>query len=126
MILNFQLLPACNSNSILKSGNNLLQINNLLNKILKSYFFTNSFHIFCQSGQYLDFFFKKLAEVFLKNFFLYSALFFGEKYMIENLTKTIFKSLTAKVNYIANLKKLTYSLYFIQFLNFFFYSVALI
>ena len=40
-----------------------------------------------QSGFYFDFFLKKLAEIFIRNIFVYAALFFGEKYMIEFLTK---------------------------------------
>ena len=40
-----------------------------------------------QSGFYIDFFFKKFSEIFIRNLFIYSALFFGEKYMIEHLTK---------------------------------------
>ena len=53
------------------------------------YFFSNKFILFIQSGFYFDFFLKKLGEVFLKNVFIYSALFFGEKYIIEVLTKKI-------------------------------------
>ena len=45
-----------------------------------------------QSGFYLDYIFKKNAEVFLRNVFIYSALFFGEKYMIEQLTKKVIDS----------------------------------
>ena len=40
-----------------------------------------------QSGFYFDFFLKKFAEIFVRNIFVYAALFFGEKYMIEHLTK---------------------------------------
>jgi hypothetical protein len=40
-----------------------------------------------QSGFYIDFFLKKLAEIFIRNIFVFAALFFGEKYMIEHLTK---------------------------------------
>ena len=40
-----------------------------------------------QSGFYIDFFLKKLAEIFIRNIFIFAALFFGEKYMIEHLTK---------------------------------------
>jgi hypothetical protein len=40
-----------------------------------------------QSGFYIDFFFKNCAEVFIRNVFIYSSLFFGEKYIIEHLTK---------------------------------------
>ena len=32
-----------------------------------------------QSGFYFDFFFKKFIDVFVRNFFIYTALFFGEK-----------------------------------------------
>jgi len=42
-----------------------------------------------QSGFYFDFLFKQLAEVFIRNIFIYAAMFFGEKYMIEHLTKKI-------------------------------------
>jgi len=42
-----------------------------------------------QSGFYFDFFLKKLSEVFIRNIFIYAALFFGEKYLIEQLTKKI-------------------------------------
>jgi len=42
-----------------------------------------------QSGFYFDFIFKKVVEVFIRNFFIYASLFFGEKYMIEQLTKKI-------------------------------------
>ena len=42
-----------------------------------------------QSGFYIDFFLKKLSEIFIRNVFIYAALFFGEKYMIEHLTKKI-------------------------------------
>jgi hypothetical protein len=40
-----------------------------------------------QSGFYFDFIIKKFGEVFLRNVFVFSALFLGEKYMIEFLTK---------------------------------------
>jgi len=53
------------------------------------YFFSNKFILFIQSGFYFDFFLKKFSEVFLRNIFIYSALFFGEKYIIEVLTKKI-------------------------------------
>jgi len=42
-----------------------------------------------QSGFYIDFFLKKLIEVFVRNILIYSAMFFGEKYMIEQLTRKL-------------------------------------
>lgn len=53
------------------------------------YFFNSEFVLLVQSGFYFDFFLKRVCEVFLKNIFIYSALFFGEKYIIEVLTKKI-------------------------------------
>jgi hypothetical protein len=45
-----------------------------------------------KSGFYIDFFFKKICDSFLRNIFISAALFFGEKYMIEFLTKKIIDS----------------------------------
>jgi hypothetical protein len=47
------------------------------------------FFRFIQSGLYFDFIIKKVVEIFIKNFLVYSALFFGEKYFIEFITKKI-------------------------------------
>ena len=56
-----------------------------------NFFFSFEFHRLCQSGFYLDFFLKKISEIFVKNIFIYSAQFTGEKYMIEELTKKVFE-----------------------------------
>jgi hypothetical protein len=45
-----------------------------------------------QSGFYVDFILKKFSEIFIRNVFVYAALFLGEKYMIEHLTKKIVDS----------------------------------
>lgn len=74
----------------------------------------------------MDFFFKKLGEIFLRNFFLYTSLFFGEKYMIEHLTKFIYKICVNKTNALIGLKKLSQSNFFIQLLSFFFYSLGVL
>jgi hypothetical protein len=50
------------------------------------------FFRFIQTGLYLDYFFKKLIEIFVKNYLVLSAQFFGEKYIIEFLTKKIIDS----------------------------------
>ena len=65
--------------------------------MLYSYLFKYRFVIFVQSGLYMDFFIKKLGEVFVKNFLVYTSNYFGEKYFIEVLTRklidnTIFKN----------------------------------
>ena len=51
--------------------------------------FKKSFYIKAKSGFYFDFFLKKLLEVLIRNFLIYSALFFGEKFLIEILTKKL-------------------------------------
>ncbi len=51
-----------------------------------------------QSGFYFDFIFKKLGESFIRNVFVYAALFFGEKYMIEHLTKKVIDSFVFNSN----------------------------
>jgi hypothetical protein len=47
-----------------------------------------SFNFF-QSGLYFDFFLKKNAEMFARNVFIYTGIFFCEKFIIEFLTKKI-------------------------------------
>lgn len=49
-----------------------------------------------QSGMYLDYIVKQLVEMFVRNVFVYSALFFGEKFVIEFLSK---KSIDHVTNY---------------------------
>ena len=51
-----------------------------------------------QSGFYIDFMLKKLAEIFIRNIFIYASLFFGEKYMIEHLTKKVVDSFIFRSN----------------------------
>ena len=89
--------------------------------MLKNFFITFRFHRFCQSGFYFDFFYKKLSEVFVRNVFIYAAQFFGEKYMIEVLTKKIIDKIIFNTNKIIGWDKLYYSWFFIQLISFFFY-----
>jgi hypothetical protein len=44
--------------------------------MLKMDIFTFRFFRFIQSGLYVDFFFKKVCEIFVRNFFVYAAQFF--------------------------------------------------
>jgi hypothetical protein len=85
-----------------------------------------NFFRFIQSGLYLDFFLKKLIEIFVKNIFIYSAQFIGEKYMIEFLTKKVIDSSVFNLNKIINLSDLFYSYYFIQLLCIFFYFFSIL
>jgi len=66
--------------------------------MLGSPLFSFKFSRFCQSGWYIDFFLKKSAEVFIRNVFIYTSLFFGEKYIIEGLTKRVIDKLITQTN----------------------------
>lgn len=93
--------------------------------MLKNFFISFKFHRFCQSGFYFDFFYKKFSEVFVRNVFVYGAQFFGEKYIIEVLTKKLIDMFIYNTNKIIGWNKLFYSWFFIQFLSFFFYTCIL-
>lgn len=57
--------------------------------MLKLFFLQFKFFRFVNCGLYFDFFLKKISEIFVRNMYVYSALFFGEKYFIEVLTKKV-------------------------------------
>jgi hypothetical protein len=59
---------------------------------------TKKFLNFIQSGMYLDYIIKKIAEMFVKNIFIYSSTFFGEKFIIEFLSKKTIDNLTSFFN----------------------------
>ncbi len=94
--------------------------------MLKFYVFKFRFIKFIQSGLYLDFFFKKLTEVYVRNIFIYAAQFLGEKYMIEVFTKKIIDSSVFNTNRFIGFSELFYSYYFIQVISLFFYFLSII
>lgn len=55
--------------------------------MLKNPIILFSFFKFIQTGLLFDFFLKKLIEILIRNLYIYSFLFFGEKYIIEYFTK---------------------------------------
>lgn len=57
--------------------------------MLGSFIFTQSFTNFLQSSFYFDYIIKKLSEIFVKNYLVYTSLFFGEKFVIELLSKKL-------------------------------------
>lgn len=85
-----------------------------------------SFFRCLQSGLYLDFIIKKLIEKNVKNLFIYTAQFLGEKYMIEFLTKKIIDSSIFNYNKLFQLNNLFYSYYFIQILSIIFYTYSVL
>jgi hypothetical protein len=50
-----------------------------------------------QSGMYLDYMVKKLAEIFVRNVLIYGASFFGEKFVVEFLSRKSLDKLTSKL-----------------------------
>lgn len=87
--------------------------------MLYSYLFKYRFIIFIQSGLYMDFFIKKLGEVFVKNFLVYTSNYFGEKYFIEVLTKKLIDNLVFKKNKLFGWTTL-------HFFNFFYMIIILV
>lgn len=83
----------------------------LKNKLIKFKFFR-----FVQSGFYIDFIIKKISEMFIRNVFIYSSIFFGEKFMIEYLTKKTIDSFIFNSNKF-NLLNLIESKYFLQIIT---------
>jgi hypothetical protein len=79
-----------------------------------------------QSGFYFDFIFKKLGEVFIRNVFVFAALFLGEKYMIEHLTKKVVDSFVFNSNRFTGWTSLNFMLFFYFLLVVVLYLLVLI
>lgn len=75
---------------------------------------------------YVDFFLKKIIESYVRNSLIYSAQFFGEKYIIEYLTKKIIDSVIFNSNKIFFLIDLIYSYYFIQIVSIILYFITIL
>lgn len=94
--------------------------------MLHSFLFSFEFSRFCQSGWYIDFFLKKCAETFVRNVFIYTSLFFAEKYVIEGLTKRIVDLFLANSNRWVNFNNFTYINFFLNFLSVLFYFFTIL
>lgn len=70
----------------------------------------------------MDFLLKKCCEVFIKNVFIYTSQFFGEKYFIEVLTKKIIDKYIFLSSKYFTVSHLTYSSFFLITTLIFFYS----
>lgn len=80
--------------------------------MLSTFFFTQKFYSFAQCGGYYDYIYKKLSESFVRNFLIYSAQFFGEKYVIEYLTKIFFQKIIINTSKLVNYSNYYYYVYF--------------
>lgn len=94
--------------------------------MLKNKLFTFYFFRFVQTGLYVDFFLKKIIEIFVKNYLVLTAQFFGEKYMIEFLTKKVIDSWFFNNNKFFGFFEFTNSLFFVQFVSFSFIFLSII
>lgn len=94
--------------------------------MLKNICISFKFFRFIQTGLYVDFFIKKFIEIFVKNYLVLTAQFFGEKYIIEFLTKKIIDSWFFNNNKLFGLFEFTNSNFFIQFISFIFLFLAII
>jgi hypothetical protein len=90
--------------------------------VLKNKLILFKFFRFVQSGFYFDFIIKKFSEIFIKNVFIYSSIFFGEKYIIEFLTKKTIDSFIFNNNK-NNFFNFIESKYFIQILTIILYLI---
>jgi len=79
-----------------------------------------------KSGLFFDFFLKKSISIFIKNILINSSLFFGEKYIIENLTKKIFNKFILKFNNKLGLTSLQYKYLFYNILYFIFFYLFIL
>ena len=79
-----------------------------------------------QSGFFIDFFLKKLSDLFIRNIFIFSSLFFGEKYMVEKITRKIVDSFLFKSNKLFSFTILGYRLYIYIILTFIVYLLLFI
>lgn len=70
--------------------------------MLNSYILRDNFIRAVKCGFYLDFFLKKICEVFVRNVFICASYLFGEKYMIEYFTKIPFDNVITNLNIIWN------------------------
>jgi len=94
--------------------------------MLKFRLITFEFFRFFQNGLFFDFIIKKFIEVCNKNIFIYTSFFFGEKYMIEYLTKKIIDTTLFSNNKLWGISELSFSLFFINFLSFVFFILGII
>ena len=59
---------------------------------------TRTFTNFMQSGMYLDYIVKKFNEMLVRNVFIYSSVFFGEKFIVEFISKKTIDNVTTYFN----------------------------
>ena len=94
--------------------------------MLKSFFFKSDFFRACQNNFYIDYFIKKIIEIFVRNIFIYSAIFFGEKYIIEHFTKKIIEAYIFHLNQKTNFFIFHHSYFFTFNISMIFLIISII
>jgi len=94
--------------------------------MLRLYLVKFQFFKYIQSGLYIDFILKQFCEIFVRNFFIYTPLFFGEKFIIEYVTKKTIDSYIFNFNNMFNFIDLDYSYFFIQLISNLLYVLSII
>ena len=94
--------------------------------MLYSFFLTHKFKQAAQSGFYIDFFLKNVAEIVIRNVLIYSGQFFCEKYMIEFFTKKIFSNFIYYFNQINKSTNFNFISFFFQVATIILYVGSLI
>ena len=80
---------------------------------MHTYFFTENFLKCVKSNLYVDYFIKKITELFIKNYLVLTSMFFGEKYLIEFFTKKFTNTLLFNFFYLFNIKNYSTSYFFL-------------
>jgi hypothetical protein len=94
--------------------------------VLHSFIFKKNFIRAVKCGFYMDFFYKKCCEVFIRNGLIYSSYIFGEKYMIEFLTKLSVDKVIAAFNSFQDYTQADRIKLFFQVLSTILYGVSLL
>lgn len=87
---------------------------------------TFNFFRFSQTGMYVDFILKQILEYFVRNLLVYTALFFGEKYIIEFLTKKTIDSFVFNSNKLFIFTDLNFHNFFLTIISFIFYLLSFV
>jgi len=82
--------------------------------MLGSFLFSKKFFKSCQSGFYVDYLYKAVAENILRSIFIYISQFIAEKYIIEVFSKKIFESTIYYAAKLSLFKNLSYNRFFIN------------
>lgn len=82
--------------------------------MLSSKIFSLEFIRFVQGGLFLDFFLKKVGTIVVRCWLVYSCFFFGEKYIIEHITKKSVESFFWFFNTIFSVRNLSIVYFFLQ------------